>query len=158
MNDSSRSTTKPPRRNPDKSMMSSGINEYNTLKLTSTIYLYYFLITYRGGAERKYYNHKKKILSFWRKSMYPLYVLELKKSRENFRLSVYPSIRLSACLVRRHNNFLRDLQIQTKFCGCLPSIKCSSGIEFQSKIVILIRILILTKIFQNKTKFLNEYL
>ena len=53
------------------------------------------------------------------------------------------------------HNFLKSYQIWTQFDGCLLCIKCSSGIEIQSKIqiLILIKISILTKTLQNEIKF-----
>ena len=82
--------------------------------------------------------------------MFLFYVFEFKINKQNFRLSVW----LSACtyicttwvLSHGHNNFRKSQQKQIKFRECLLCIKCSSGIEIQSKIMILILILILNKI------------
>ena len=82
-----------------------------------------------------------------------------KQKKKKFRLSVC----LSACLYVDfccgHNNFRRSQRNQTKFGVCLLCMKCRSDIEIQSKIMILIlililnRILIFTKTLRNDTKF-----
>ena len=71
------------------------------------------------------------------------------RTRNKQKNSVCLSVRQSACLyvrpsskfVRKHKYFWRSLHIQTKFGGCLLCIKCSSGIEIQSEIMILTLIL-----------------
>ena len=45
-----------------------------------------------------------------------------------------------------HDNFRRSQRIQTKFGGCVLCMKSRSGIEIQSKLIILILILILNRI------------
>ena len=98
-------------------------------------------------------------------NVHVLYELEHKTSKKKYaRPSVCLSVRLSGWLYVRtyvrgfwHNNFRRSYRIQTKFGGCLLSMKCRSGIEIQSKIMILIpilnRILIFTKTLQKDMKF-----
>ena len=87
--------------------------------------------------------------------LYVLCALELKSSILKFP-PVRMSVCVSECLVRGHNNFCTSLRIQTKFGGRFLYTKCSSCIEFQCKILILIKILILTKTLRNEAKF-GEY-
>ena len=82
-------------------------------------------------------------------NVYDLYVLEDKTNQKQF-----PSVCLSGCLDVRtyvdfscgHNNFRRSYRIQKKFGGCRLCMKCRSGIEIQSNIMILTLTLISQKL------------
>ena len=95
-------------------------------------------------------------------NVHVLYVLEHKTSTHKI-----PSVCLSVCLAGcmqvdsgcGHNNFRRSQGIQTKFGGCILCMKCRASIGIQSKIMIMIMILILnrvsilTKTLRNDTQF-----
>ena len=109
---------------------------------------FYFLITYDVCKKRKYCNRmseKKKFSPFDEFSCF-VCLSRQNKQKNSFCLSVC----LSGCTYvdfsYGQNNFRRSERIQTKFGGCLLCMKSRSGIEIQSKIMILILILILNRI------------
>ena len=109
--------------------------------ILSLVICFYFLITYEVCKKRKYCNRmseqKNSLLLI---NVHVLYVLEDKTSKKN---SVCLYVRTYVDFSCGHNNFRRNQRIQTKFGGCLLCLKCRSGIEIQSNIMILILILIL---------------
>ena len=128
---------------------------------------FYFLITYGVCTKRKYYNRmsETKKNSLLLTNVHDFYVLDNKTSQKKF-----PSVCLSVCLdiwmyVRTWTFHVDTITFegvsypQTKFRECLPCMKCRSGIEIQSNIIILIlmlilnRILIFTKTLRSDTKF-----
>ena len=107
------------------------------------------LFTFSSHTEKVLYSQEWKKKSLHLTNVYVLYVLEDKKSKKKFRLSVCLAVWLSGCryvdFSCGHNNFRRSYRIQPTFGGCLLCMKCRSGIDIQSNVMILILIPILIR-------------
>ena len=93
-------------------------------------------------------------------NVHVLYVLADKTSKTKVSsvcLSVCLDVWLYVDFCCGHKNLRRSWRIQTQFGGCLLCMKYRSGIEIQSKIMILIlilnRIVIFIKTLRSDTKF-----